>query len=143
MSLPAYSHYPDYIITQPLPAVYLVLIDRPSRLNAFTERMWRHLGALFAQLSRDSSARAVVLAGSGEHLSVGLDMHEASQGDILNGTTPTTTAEGNGKGQGEGARDDGARKAVRIMRYIEEFQECVSAVEKCEKRTFASFSSFP
>ena len=74
---------------------------------------------------------------------MGLDMHEASQGDILNGTTPTTTAEGNGKGQGEGARDDGARKAVRIMRYIEEFQECVSAVEKCEKRTFASFSSFP
>ena len=65
--------------------------------------------------------RAVVLSGCGDNLTAGLDMHDASQGDILNGTE-------------EGV--DGARKAVRIMRYIEEFQECVGAVEKCEKRRY-------
>lgn len=64
---------------------------------------------------------AVVLSGCGDNLTAGLDMHEASQGAILNGTE---------------AGVDGARKAIRIRRYIEEFQESVSAVEKCEKRRF-------
>ena len=122
MSLPAYSHYPDYIVSNPSHFVFLVLINRPSRLNTFTDRMWHHLGTLFTQLSHDSSVRAVVLAGCGDNLTAGLDMHDASQGNILNGTTEDGV--------------DGARKAVRILRYIEEFQECVSAVEKCEKRRF-------
>lgn len=122
MSLPAYSHYPDYIVSNPSHFVFLVLINRPSRLNTFTDRMWHHLGTLFTQLSHDSSVRAVVLAGCGDNLTAGLDMHDASQGNILNGTTEDGV--------------DGARKAVRILRYIEEFQESVSAVEKCEKRRF-------
>lgn len=29
---------------------------------------------------------------------------------------------------------DGARQATRIRRHILEFQSCVSAIEKCEKR---------
>ena len=122
MSLAAYSHYPDYIVTSPSVYIVVVLINRPSHLNTFTDRMWHHLGTLFAQLSHDDSVRAVVLAGCGDNLTAGLDMHEASQGDILNGME-------------EGV--DGARKAVRLMRYIEKFQACVSAVEKCEKRKFS------
>ena len=121
MSLSAYSHYPDYIVSNSSPYVFLVLINRPSRLSTFTDRMWHHLRTLFTQLSHDSSVRTVVLAGCGDNLTAGLDMHDTSQGDILNGTE-------------EGV--DGARKAVRILRYIEEFQECVSAVEMCEKRRF-------
>lgn len=121
MSLPAYSHYPDYIVTKPSPYVLLVLINRPSHLNTFTNRMWHHLGTLFNQLSHDTSVCAVVLSGCGDNLTAGLDMHEASQGAILNGTE---------------AGVDGARKAIRIRRFIEEFQESVSAVEKCEKRRF-------
>lgn len=121
MSLPAYSHFPDYVVTKPSPHVLLVLINRPSHLNTFTDRMWHHLGTLFNRLSHDSSVRAVVLSGCGDNLTAGLDMYEASQGGILNGTE---------------AGVDGARKAIRIRRYIEEFQECVSAVEKCEKRRF-------
>ena len=122
MSLPAYSHYPDYVVTSPSLYIVVVLINRPSHLNTFTHRMWHHLGSLFAQLSHDNSVRAVVLSGCGDNLTAGLDMHEASQGDILNGMQ-------------EGV--DGARRAVRLMRYIEKFQECVSAVEKCEKRKFS------
>ncbi len=116
-SLEAYSQYKDYIITSPAPHIAQVLINRPQRLNAFTERMWKHFGQVFDQLSHDSGVRAVILSGVGDNFTAGLDMQDASQGDILNGQEDV----------------DVARKAQRIRRYIEEFQGCVSAVERCEK----------
>lgn len=70
--------------------------------------------------------RAVVLAGAGEHFSAGLDMGEG-QGGVLNEV---------GEEGGGGGEMDGARKAQRIRRYVEEFQGCVGAVERCEKRMF-------
>lgn len=87
--------------------------------------MWKHLGQLFGQLSHDADVRAIVLSGVGENFTVGLDMHDASQGDILNGPP------------GEGV--DVARRAQSIRRYIDEFQACVGAVERCEKRMFGVF----
>jgi hypothetical protein len=41
--------------------------------------------------------------------------------------------------QQEGKTEDVARKAVGIKRHVEEFQNCISSVEKCEKRTFPPF----
>lgn len=113
-----YSNYPDYLITSPSTHVLQILIHRPSRHNAFTERMWKHLGLLFNQISHDAEVRAVILSGSDINFTVGLDMHEASKGEILNGLESCL---------------EPARRAQNIRRYIFEFQACISAIQRCSK----------
>lgn len=64
-----------------------------------------------------------MLSGAGDKaFTAGLDVEAASKEGIL--------AQENGKD------NDVARKAVGIKRHVQEFQDCVSAVEKCEKRKF-------
>lgn len=121
----SYSIYEDYLVTAAAPNVAEVQVNRPKRHNAFTERMWKDFGSLFKQLSHDPEVRVIVLSGVGKDFTVGLDIQEASQGDILNGVDTI----------------DPARKAQYIRRYIDEFQGCVSAVERCEKRASPRFSN--
>ena len=122
--LPAYAAYQHFIITSPAPLVAHVEMHRPAKLNAFHEAMWLELRDVFRQLSADADVRAVVLSGAGNRaFTAGLDVTAASEGGVLS----------DGEGQGQ---VDGARKAVKLRRHIAEFQECISAVERCEKRRF-------
>jgi delta(3,5)-delta(2,4)-dienoyl-CoA isomerase len=115
--LQGYS-FTHFLISSPLPFIAHVEINRPSKLNAFHEEMWLELRAVFNRLSSDAEIRAVVLSGAGDRaFSAGLDVVAASQTDTLQGGTGT----------------DAARRAAGIRRHILEFQECISAVEKCEK----------
>lgn len=115
----AYTGLQHFRTTTPSPFVEHVEIDRPAKLNAFHEPMWLELGRLFRQLSVDPDVRCIVLSGAGDRaFTAGLDVQAA----------------GNPEGILGGAGDDTARKAARLRRHIVEFQECVSAVEKCEKR---------
>jgi delta(3,5)-delta(2,4)-dienoyl-CoA isomerase len=129
--LSAYAGYSHFLVTSPSPSshpfVAHVEINRPAKLNAFHEAMWHELRRVFRQLSSDPDVRAVVLSGAGDRaFTAGLDVTAASEGGVL----ASADAEGL----------DGARKAARLRRYVADFQECISAVEKCEKRTF--FISF-
>lgn len=82
--------------------------------------MWIELGQIFNKLSHDSDVRAVVFTAAGDKaFSAGLDVQAASQGGILGG--------------GENPQDI-ARQGVSIRRHVQEFQDCVSAIENCEKR---------
>lgn len=85
--------------------------------------MWLEFKTIFDTLSRDSETRAIILSGAGDRaFTTGLDVQAASQSGALQqqaGTTPKTV--------------DVARKAVEIKRHVEEFQNCISSVEKCEK----------
>lgn len=118
--LPAYAAYKHYAITSPSPFVAHVEINRPAKLNAFLEAMWLELRQIFQQLSTDPDVRVVLLSGAGDRaFTAGLDVQAASQG------TPI---------QGDAGADAG-RKAIKLKRYIADFQDCISAVERCEKRT--------
>ncbi|RFU31859.1 hypothetical protein B7463_g4487, partial [Scytalidium lignicola] len=112
----AYIHH---LVTQPLPYVTHVQINRPAKLNAYFEPMWLELGRIFRDLSIDPDVRAIVLSGAGEKaFTAGLDVEAASaEGGILSGQKDL----------------DGARKATMLRRHLEEFQESISAIEKCEK----------
>lgn len=122
--LPGYAHHAHYKITSPAPYVAHVEINRPAKLNAFVRDMWLELRAVFRQLSADPEVRAVVLSGAGERaFTAGLDVHAASQGEAV--------LQGAGSSSGG---VDGARVATAMRREVYEFQECISAVEKCEKR---------
>ncbi|KAK0735660.1 ClpP/crotonase-like domain-containing protein [Apiosordaria backusii] len=117
-----YTSYQYFLTSSPAPYVAHIQINRPAKLNAFKEAMWLELRQLFNQLSSDPDVRAVVLSGAGDKaFTAGLDVTEASQNGLL-------SPDGN---------LDGARKAARLRRHIAEFQECISALEKCEKPVIA------
>ncbi|KAL5354977.1 ClpP/crotonase-like domain-containing protein [Aspergillus floccosus] len=105
-----------------------VEINRADKMNAFFEAMWLELGQVFSRLSHDSAVRAIVLSGAGEKaFTAGLDVKAASQGTL---------------GSGESSSTDPARKAFAMRRHIAEFQECISAVEKCEKPVIVAMHGF-
>jgi delta(3,5)-delta(2,4)-dienoyl-CoA isomerase len=84
--------------------------------------MWLNLSAIFKKLSFDPDVRAVILTGAGDRaFTAGLDVQAASQGQISDSVGPS----------------DGARKANALRRHIFEFQDCISAIEKCEKPVIA------
>jgi Enoyl-CoA hydratase/carnithine racemase len=117
--LAAYSSYKYFNVTSPSPYVAHVEINRPEKLNAFHEAMWLEMKRVFDQLSVDPEVRAIVLSGAGERaFSAGLDVVAASEGSILNNKDGL----------------DGARTATKLRRHIAEFQDSISAIEKCEKR---------
>ncbi|KAH7093230.1 ClpP/crotonase-like domain-containing protein [Paraphoma chrysanthemicola] len=108
--------YEYYNVTFPAEYVAHVEINRPKKLNAFIEVMWLNLGAIFKKLSHDPNVRSIILTGAGDRaFTAGLDVQAASQGQL--------TAEA----------ADGARKATALRRHIFEFQDCITAIEKCEK----------
>ncbi len=46
-------------------AIATVVLNRPEKLNALTKPMWRRLGEVLTELSRDDTLRCVVLRGAG------------------------------------------------------------------------------
>lgn len=116
--LPAYTAYAHFLITSPSASVAHVEINRPQKLNAFSQPVWLEFGRIFRQLSADPGVRVVVLSGAGDRaFTAGLDVQAASQDGILD-------MEGG----------DPARKAKVLRAHIEEFQLAISEMEKCEKR---------
>ncbi|OAQ61791.1 enoyl-CoA hydratase/isomerase family protein [Pochonia chlamydosporia 170] len=115
----AYSSYEFMRVTFPSPFVAHLEINRPAKLNAFSRAVWLEFGRVFRQLSDDSDVRVVVLSGAGDRaFTAGLDVSAASSEGPLSG---------------EGGDLDPARKAKALRGHIEEFQTCISEMEKCEK----------
>ncbi|KZM28535.1 uncharacterized protein EKO05_0005989 [Ascochyta rabiei] len=109
-------NYEFFNVSFPAEHVAHVEINRPEKLNAFKEVMWHNLSALFKKLSTDPNIRAIVYSGAGRAFTAGLDVQAASSGGTF---APPTV--------------DSARKANGLRRHILEFQECITALEKCEK----------
>ncbi len=58
-------------------AIRWIVIDNPSRLNAFTRDMWDAVSKLFAEAERDPAIKVVVLRGAGtKAFSAGADINE-------------------------------------------------------------------
>ncbi|GKZ23761.1 hypothetical protein AbraIFM66951_000585 [Aspergillus brasiliensis] len=118
--------YQHFNVTFPPDRQYVahVEINRADKLNAFVESMWLELSTIFTRLSSDLSVRAIVLTGAGDRaFTAGLDVKAASEG-LLSDSNPAS---------------DSARKATQLRRHIAEFQECISAVEKCEKPVIVAY----
>ncbi|KAG9236419.1 ClpP/crotonase-like domain-containing protein [Amylocarpus encephaloides] len=112
--------YNHFLVDTPAPFVAHVQINRPQKLNAFYEEMWLEMKTVFDTLSYSPDIRAVILSGAGDRaFTSGLDVQAASQNGILQQT--------------EGKTSDAARKAAGIKRHVQEFQDCISSIEKCEK----------
>ncbi|TVY87865.1 Delta(3,5)-Delta(2,4)-dienoyl-CoA isomerase, mitochondrial [Lachnellula willkommii] len=82
--------------------------------------MWLEYKTIIDTLSLSHDVRAIIVSGAGDRaFCSGLDVQAASQNGVFaeKGLTPT----------------DPARKAVSIKRHVQEFQDCISSAEKCEK----------
>lgn len=117
-----YPVAPHFNISFPDQYVAHVEINRPTKLNAFSPPMWSEIGAIFSTLSVDPDVRVVLLTGAGDRaFTAGLDVTSAM-------------AEGPLSSTGTG---DPARKAAILRRHIEDYQQYISKIEKCEKPVIA------
>jgi delta(3,5)-delta(2,4)-dienoyl-CoA isomerase len=115
------ASYKHFLVDTPAPFVAHVQINRPQKLNAFYEEMWLELKTVFDTLSLSSDIRTIILSGVGDRaFTAGLDVQAASEQGVLQ--------------QQIGKGNDVARTAVGIRRHVQEFQDCISSIEKCEKR---------
>lgn len=111
----AYKHFN---VTYPQEYVAHVEINRPDKLNSFFEAMWTELRTVIDTLSHSPTVRAIVFSGAGDRaFTAGLDVKAASQGFL---TSPT-----------EGT--DTARAGFYMRRFIADFQDCITSLERCEK----------
>ncbi|KAI0206071.1 enoyl CoA hydratase-like protein [Astrocystis sublimbata] len=114
----AMNDYKHFLISSPAEYVTHVETNRPEKLNAFIQDMWIELGQIFRKLSYDPNVRAIIFSAVGDRaFTSGLDVNAASQGPIF---SPDATS-------------DGSRYATRVKRSIYEFQDSITAIEKCEK----------
>lgn len=96
--------------------------------------MWLELRTVFDHLSHDPSTHVIVLSGAGpKAFTTGLDVVAASQDSVLasNSSSSSTTDP-----------KDGARRATKIRRHIDEMQHCISAIERCEKPVVAALHGY-
>ncbi|KAE8381478.1 ClpP/crotonase-like domain-containing protein [Aspergillus bertholletiae] len=118
---------PKYFnITYPQENVAHVEINRADKMNSFFEAMWLELHTIFNHLSESPTVRAIILSGAGpKAFTTGLDVKAASEG-LLSSDTPV----------------DPARKAFHLRRHISSFQDCISAIERCEKPVIVAIHGF-
>lgn len=84
--------------------------------------VWLELRSVFDRLSTDPSVRAVVFSGAGgKAFSVGIDLKWISEEGSPFIPQPDEYV-------------DPARRAAALRRFGVEFQECITSIEKCEKR---------
>lgn len=89
--------------------------------------MWLELHTIFTHLSHSPTVRAIILSGAGpKAFTAGLDVKAASQGLLSS----------------DDSQSDPARKAFHLRRHITSFQDCISAIERCEKPVIVAMHGF-
>lgn len=63
-------------------SIATVTLDRPEKLNALSEEMYREMTRLFAELAVDDGVRAIVLTGTGRAFCSGSDLEGMQQMDV-------------------------------------------------------------
>ncbi|GAA3391984.1 crotonase/enoyl-CoA hydratase family protein [Cryptosporangium minutisporangium] len=106
--------------------VVRVTLLGPGKGNAMGPAFWSETPKLFRALSADESVRAIVVTGSGNHFSYGLDLTSFA------GTAGATMS------------DDGglARARTRFLYEIREMQTALDAVAECRKPVAAAISGW-
>ena len=99
---------PDAVLYSVRDGVATITLNRPDRLNAMNDEMFRGLLAAFDQTDADDSVRAVIVTGAGRAFCAGAD---------LGGGARTFDHEGEDAGA-EGHRDSGGILVLRIFRSL-------------------------
>ena len=90
--------------------VATITLDRPDRLNAFTNQMMYELVDAFDRADRDDDVRAVVVTGRGRGFCAGADLGEGADTFSRGGSDIQTSA--------GVPRDGGGLVSLRIFRSL-------------------------
>lgn len=98
-----------------------VTLKGPGKGNAMGPDFWREMPLLFNALSENETVRVILLRGSGDHFSYGLDLMAmmGELGPLLSGAPL-------------------ARGRTKLLRTIERMQAAASAIEACTKPVIAA-----
>ncbi len=95
------------LLTEKEDGVLTVTLNRPDRLNAFTDRMCRELLELLDAIDADDDVRAVIVTGAGRGFCAGADL--GSGGDTFDSSSAESRAE---------HRDAGGVLTLRIFECL-------------------------
>lgn len=99
-------------------------MNRPAKYNSFIEAMWFEYGAVFDKLAFDPEVRVIILSGAGDKaFTTGLDVSAASANMAR-------------------ASGDAARISRATIKGCMDFQQCISASEKCDKPVICVLHGF-
>ncbi|WP_374404595.1 crotonase/enoyl-CoA hydratase family protein [Niveibacterium sp.] len=97
-----------------------ITLNRPDKLNALNDEMWRELREAFTWADRTAAVRVVILGGNGRAFSTGIDLAMLA-------------------GLRERIRHaDLARSQELLRALILDLQDCVSSIERCRKPVVAA-----
>jgi enoyl-CoA hydratase len=67
------------IATEKSGHIFLIVIDRPKKLNGFTVKMLSELGQAFSAMEDDSDIRCGVLCAEGRNFTAGLELNQVAK----------------------------------------------------------------
>lgn len=112
--------YETLSVTVPQDFVLHVELNRPEKMNAMNNQMWKEMMTCFNAAAQDENVRAVVLSGKGKMFTSGLDLMSAAS---IFAPDPDK---------------DVARRAFDLMRFVRFAQDSFSVIEKCNKPVIAA-----
>ncbi|HUB36762.1 MAG TPA: crotonase/enoyl-CoA hydratase family protein [Solirubrobacteraceae bacterium] len=101
-----YEHY-EQILTELAEGVFTITLNRPDRLNAWTQTMGRELIEAFDQADSDDEAQVIVVTGAGRAFCAGADLEAGGE--------TFDWRQRHGEDAGEVPRDDGGRFVLRVF----------------------------
>jgi len=122
LSTEAINSFKDVKIVEVKPFVYNVQLNREKKLNALNGTLWPEIGQAFNLLGKDPDCRVIILSGNGNAFCAGIDLNFLMQTQMDNADEDL----------------DIARKCLRALPLIKEFQSWHMAIEKCQKPVIAA-----
>jgi len=113
-------------------------LDRAEARNAMGPAFWNDLPLAMAELSADSSVRAVVVAARGPHFSVGLDL-KAMASMLM---APAGGAAGDGPAGNGATAPSMASRAAAARAGVLRMQRSVTSVAECPKPVVAAVHGY-
>ncbi|KAK1135718.1 hypothetical protein K0M31_000299 [Melipona bicolor] len=115
------SKYETLAISVPKKFIYKVQLNRPEKLNALNDTMWKEFKICFDELATEPECRVIILSGAGKIFCAGIDVQ-----DIMK------------FGQELAEHEDIARKSKILQLRIKNYQDSFTAIEKCPKPVIAA-----
>nr|XP_031836333.1 delta(3,5)-Delta(2,4)-dienoyl-CoA isomerase, mitochondrial isoform X2 [Nomia melanderi] len=113
--------YKTLQISVPQQFIYMVQLNRPKKLNAMNDIMWKEFKICFNELAVEPECRVIILSGADKGFCSGIDVQ-----DLVNFAPKLAEQE------------DVARKCKILQLMIKEYQDSLSAIEKCPKPVIAA-----
>ena len=78
--------YQDVLFSHPREGVLQITLNRPKKLNAFTDRIWQEIARALGEAESDDSVRCVVVTGGLKVFAAGSDIGELQQRGMFSRT---------------------------------------------------------